>query len=984
MSSKLLNSDEKLKVIVKNLNEQQKEAISSGDGPLLIIAGAGTGKTNVITRRVAYLLASNRAKPEEILALTFTDKAAAEMEERVDTLVPYGCTQMQISTFHAFGDKVLREHALELGLDPEFEVLTQPEQIIFIKEHLFDFPLQYYRPLGDPTRFIRALVTVFSRARDEDISIEEYNAYIKKLKEKVKKDTEDKALEEFLTQQEEIASSFKIYQRLKEKHGKVDFGDQFYKTLQLLRTHPLILQEYQRRFRHILVDEFQDTNYAQFQLVKLLAARHKNITVAADDDQSIYKFRGAAVSNILNFMEMYPEAKLISITKNYRSTQQILDVAYRLIIYNNPDRLEVKKDIDKHLMASNPTGRNPRHIHCDTVSTEAEKVASLIEQKIKTGKYKYQDFAILVRSNNDADPFLRALNMKGIPWRFSGNQGLYSRLEVRLAISFLRAISNLDDSVSLYNLASSEIYQLDMLSLTMCMRAATRNNRRLFDVFRNLDKYFETEQISITSRATMDKIVSDIKKYIEFSRRETSGKVLYKFLNDTGYLKRLTKEETLQADEKIQNLSKFFDIVRNFERLTERDRVTAFVAHLDMLISAGDDPAVVEADLDMPAVNILTIHKAKGLEFRVVFLVSLVMGKFPWPKRRDRIELPDELIKDILPLGNFHVQEERRLFYVGMTRAKEELYLTSARDYGGERLRKLSQFVVEALGKPKEEILPLKSSARQVIERSAPTPEGSEGVLEGEVPEDKILFLSWRKIDDYFTCPLKYKYVHILRVPVTEHHAVVYGKLLHDCVNFYYKNKMGNKNIDLNDLLNYYRENWRSEGYLNKAHEQERFERGLVTLESFFMREEERKILPAYLEKEFKINIGFEKIVGRFDRIDILDDKIYIIDYKSSSVAEKKEADKRAHQSMQMGIYALMYKLIYGNMPQEMQLYFLESGIIGCAKKSEADLEKVTKEIKKVAVGIRGQNFEAKPKYNACQWCAYNQICPHTAYKTSV
>lgn len=973
----------KLKLILKGLNEQQKEAVTSGDGPLLIIAGAGTGKTNVITRRVAYLLATDRTRPEEILALTFTDKAAIEMEERVDMLVPYGCTQMQISTFHAFGDKVLREHALELGIDPEFEVLTQPEQIIFIKEHLFDFPLQYYRPLGDPTRFIKALVTVFSRARDEDISVEEYSDYIKKLKEKTKEDAEDKALEEFLIQQEEIASSFKIYQRLKEKHGKVDFGDQFYKTLQLLRTHPLILREYQSRFKYILVDEFQDTNYAQFQLVKLLAAKHKNITVAADDDQSIYKFRGAAVSNILNFIKTYPEAKMISITKNYRSTQQILDMAYRLITYNNPDRLEVKKNIDKHLVASNPPGQSPCHIHCDTVFTEAEKVASLIEEKVKTGKYKYQDFAILVRSNNDADSFLRALNMKGIPWRFSGNQGLYSRPEVRLAISFLRAISNLDDSISLYNLASSEIYRLDMLSLTMCMRRATRNNRGLFDVFKNLDKYFEAEQISITNRATIDKIVSDIKKYIEFSRRETSGKVLYKFLNDTGYLKRLTKEETLQADEEIQNLSKFFDIVRNFERLTERDRVTAFVAHLDMLIRAGDDPAVVEADLDMPAVNILTIHKAKGLEFRVVFLVSLVAGRFPWPKRRDRIELPDELIKDILPLGDFHIQEERRLFYVGMTRAREELYLTSAQDYGGERLRKISQFVIEALDKPKEETLPLKSSARQVIERSAPIPKESEGALGGKMSEDKILSLSWRKIDDYFTCPLKYKYVHILRVPVTEHHTVVYGKLLHDCVNFYYKNKMGNKNINSNDLANFYRENWRSEGYLNNAHEQERFDRGLMTLESFFKREEERKILPAYLEKEFKINIGFEKIVGRFDRIDILDDKVYIIDYKSSSVAEKKEADKRARQSMQMGIYALVYKLIYGKIPQEMHLYFLESGIVGCVKKAEGDLEKVTEKIKEVAVGIRGQSFEAKPKYNACQWCAYNQICPYTAYKTA-
>jgi DNA helicase-2/ATP-dependent DNA helicase PcrA len=985
MDKTLLNVNNKnIEAILKDLNEQQREAVVSGDGPLLIIAGAGTGKTTVITRRVAYLLASGRAKPQEILALTFTDKAAAEMEERVDVLVPYGCTQMQISTFHAFGDKVLREHALELGLDPEFEVLTEPEQVIFIREHLFDFPLEYYRPLGDPTRFIGALVAVFSRARDEDISVEEYMEYVEKLKGKVEKDRENKALREFFIQQEEIANSYKTYQKLKEEYGKVDFGDQFFRSLELFRTHPLILEEYQKRFKYILVDEFQDTNYAQFQLVKLLAEKHKNITVAADDDQSIYKFRGAAVSNILNFIETYPQAKLISITKNYRSTQKILDSAYRLITNNNPDRLEVKKNIDKHLVGLTKEGQEPVYVHCDTISTEAEKVASLIEEKVKTGNYKYQDFAILVRSNNDADPFLRALNMRGIPWRFSGNQGLYSRPEVRLAISFLRVISNLEDSVSLYNLASSEIYQLDMLSLTKCMNISSRRNRRLFDIFENLDKYFEPDEISATARATIDKITSDIKKYLEFSRQETSGKVLYKFLSDSGYLKRLTKEETLRADEKIQNLAKFFGIVRNFERLTDKDRVAAFVKHLDMLISAGDDPAVVEADLDIPAVNILTIHKAKGLEFRVVFLVSLVMGRFPWPRRKDRIELPDELVKDILPSGDFHIQEERRLFYVGMTRAKEELYLTSAQDYGGERLRKVSQFVIEALGISNEEIPPLKSSALEIIERSAPTQRENEVELEGKVPEDKILSLSWRQIDDYFTCPLKYKYVHILRVPVTEHHTVVYGKLIHTCVNFYYKNKIGGKKIGLSDLLDYYRENWRSEGYLNKAHEEKRFEVGRMTLESFFQREEEKKILPTYLEKEFKVAIGFEKLVGRFDRIDVVNGKVYIIDYKSSSVKDKKEADKRTRQSLQMDIYTLAYKLTFDKLPEAVQLYFLESGIVGSAKKEESNLEKVIDRIKEVSTGIRQQNFEAKPKYNACYWCAYSQICPYTAYKTTV
>ncbi|MFH1855845.1 MAG: ATP-dependent DNA helicase [Candidatus Omnitrophota bacterium] len=980
-----MDNNEKISLISEGLNDQQKEAVTAGGGPLLIVAGAGTGKTTVITKRVAYLIASGLAAPNEILALTFTDKAAAEMEERVDMLVPYGCTQMQISTFHAFGDKILREHALEVGLNPEFEVLTKPEQIIFITEHLFDFPLDYYRPLSNPAQSVDALVTVFSRARDEDISPEEYLTYVERLKKSVAENQEDEALQELFIQQREVANSFKIYQDLKYKNNKIDFGDQVSKALELLRAHPLLLSKYQDRFKYILVDEFQDTNYAQFQLVKLLSSKYKNITVAADDDQSIYKFRGAAVSNILNFTESYPEARLISITKNYRSTQKILDSAYRLITHNNPERLEIKKNIDKRLIgADNKDALQPTHIHCDTVSTESDKIASIIEEKVRSGQYEYKDFAILVRSNNDADPFLRALNMKSIPWRFSGNRGLYSRPEIRLAISFLKIIADAGDNLSLYNLAGSEVYGLDMFNLSRIMAVSSRKNVSLFEIFKDMDKHPEIGAVSPQARAVIEKIVKDIEECLEFSRDESSGRVLYKFLSDTTYLKRLIEKQSLSGDAKIQNLAKFFDRVRNFERLADKDRVPAFVKHLDMLINAGDDPAVVEADLDIPAVNVLTIHKAKGLEFKVVFLVSLVAQKFPSRSRKDRIELPAELIKDILPEGDFHIQEERRLFYVGMTRAREELYLTSAQDYGGKRLRKISQFITEALGMSQEETMALKASPLEVIERSAPVPDSGVFAVAGEMPDNQTLSLSWRKIDDYFSCPLKYKYVHVLRVPVKEHHAVVYGKVIHDCVNFYYRNKISAKEITLDGILDYYRQIWRSEGYLDKAHEGKRFIAGLKTLEDFFKREEEQNILPSHLEKEFRINIGFEKITGRFDRIDIINDKIYIIDYKTSLVKDKKDADKRTQQSMQMDIYALACKFMYDKLPAAVSLYFLESGVRGEAVKKENDLEKAVEKIKEVSIGIRQQRFSAEPKYNACEWCAYCQICPHTAYKTTV
>ena len=963
--------------ILNNLNPEQKKAVVHDKGPLLIIAGAGTGKTRVITRRIAYLIASKRAEPQQILALTFTDKAAAEMEERADVLVPYGYADIWVSTFHAFGERVLSEKALEIGMDSKFKVLTKAEQIIFIKERLFEFPMDYYRPLGNPDSFIKALVSVFSRARDEDVSPGEYLAYAEKLKKKLKKEPGNRELSELAKKEKEAALCYQKYQELKLKEGMIDFGDQFFLTLKILREHPTILKEYQQRFKYILVDEFQDTNYAQFELVKLLAGGHGNLTVSADDDQSIYKFRGAAISNVIGFLDTYQDAKKVVITKNYRSSQPILDCAYRLIEHNNPDRLEVKAGIDKRLRGISKKGHLPRHLYYDTLSHEADAVSELIKEKVDKGKYTYQDFAILVRSNNDAEPFLQAMNMKAIPWRFSGNQGLYSRPEIRLATAFFRVLSNLSDSVSLFYLASSQIYKVKMEALTLFMNYARRRNSSLYNVFKEADNLVFSIGVEAEEADKIKRFLNDIDKFLEASRNLPAGNVLYMFLSETGYLNYLTKQENQDSEDKIKNLSKFFEIVKNFSSLTEKDRVPMFVSHLDLLINSGDDPAVVEADLDIPAVNVLTVHKAKGLEFPVVFLVSLVMGKFPWPRRREAIRLPDDLVKDILPVGDFYLQEERRLFYVAMTRAKKELFMTSSRDYGGKRPRKVSVFVLEALDLPKADFEPYKSNALETIKRHTPRADSPKTKKAG-IADDKIIDLNAYKMDDYLTCPLKYKYIHILGVPIFRHHTVIYGKILHDVVGEYFQNKMNKKKIMLDNLLAFYEKIWINEGYLTKAHEKERFNTGRETIKSFFEREEKIKKLPARIEEPFKIILNRDRISGRFDRLDEDGNEAVIIDYKSSNVKEQKKADKKTKDSVQLGLYALAYREKRGRLPDRVELHFLESGLIGGAKKTDGDINNVLEKIKEVSGGIRRQDFEAKPAYLACQYCPYSQICPNT------
>jgi len=963
--------------ILDRLNAEQREAVTFGEGPLMVVAGAGTGKTRVITHRIAYLIASKRARPEEILALTFTDKAAAEMEERVDVLVPYGFANVWISTFHSFGDHLLRQYALELGLTPDFQVLAEAEQNIFFRQHLFEYPLDFYRPLGNPTRFISSLLALFSRAKDEDVSPEEYLAFAERLRQEAAAHPEDAELQEQAARQLEVARAYACHQRLLAESGKVDFGDQVSLVLKLLREHPAVLKELQQRYRYILVDEFQDTNYAQFVLLRLLAGDNGNITVVADDDQSIYKFRGAAISNVINFLHTFPQARLVVLKENYRSTQQILDAAYRLIAHNNPNRLEVQKGISKQLRAQRSDGPPVVHRHFDTLSSEADAVASLIEQKMRTGGYCYRDFAILVRANNHADPFLRSLNMKGIPFQFSGSRGLYSREEVRLLINFLRTLSNPDDSVSLFHLAQSEVYQFPPLDLARCASYAKGRNLSLFQVFETLPQLPDLT-VSAEAQATASKIVDNTRKFLELARANNAGVVLYRFLTDSGLLKRLTSGQTVEGEVQLLNIARFFEIVRSFCAMATEDRVQEFVVHLDALIQAGDDPPTAQADIDLDAVNVLTVHKAKGLEFRVVFLVGLVQDHFPTRARSESLSLPKELVKDILPEGDVHLQEERRLFFVGMTRAKEELYLTSARDYGGKRPRKVSQFILEALDTVRADDSYERPSAVEVIQRHAP-PAQAVPDLAAPIPEHQLLTLSHHQIDDYLTCPLKYKYIHVLRVPLLPHHTIVYGQAIHKAIEEYHRRKVAGLPVSVEILHETFRRSWSSQGFLSREHEEQRFATGLKALELFFQREEEAGCTPLLVEQDFSFLLANDRVTGRWDRVDVRNGALYIVDFKSSAVQEQDKANDEAKRSLQLSIYALGYREAYGRTPDFVELRFVESGLIGRAAVTDKLLAKAEEDIKTAAQGIRRRHYTPTPDDHTCQYCAYNQICPATS-----
>ncbi len=973
--------------LLADLTARQRKAVTHGEGPLLIVAGAGTGKTTVITRRIAWLIAEKRALPSEILALTFTDRAAAEMVERVDRLVPYGHTDADISTFHAFGDRLLRAHALEAGLSDRSTVLSRAEQIILLREHLFELPLDRYRPLGDPTRFLSSLVTLIGRLRDEDIGPQAYLDAARDLAERSAAAPQDEALAEEASRHAELAATFQAYEQLMRTTDRLDFGDQVGLALRLLRDHRSVLEEVRARYRYILVDEFQDTNLAQWEIVRLLAEPHGNVTVVGDDDQSIYRFRGAALGNILGFRDAYPKATTAVLVDNYRSRQAILDAAHRLIGHNDPDRLEAREGLDKRLRTRRrferpePAAGPIESLAFATGSDEADAVADRIGASLRSGRQP-GDHAILVRGNRDADPYLRSLNMARIPWRFSGTAGLYRQAEVRVLISFLRSVNDPDDSVSLYDLATSEIFGLAAADVTLALTKARRRRSSLAVALADAVADPEHSPFGVRAIEVVQRLLGSLEAHRAMSTERSSGELLYHFISTSGWLGRLAAEAREAGDERLANVARFFEIVRRQGSLLRDDRLPFLTAQLDTLIETGDDPSTADVDPDEgQAVHVLTYHKAKGLEFNVVFMVGLADDRFPGRERRDALELPDALTTEAVVTADQHVAEERRLFYVGMTRAREELVFSSAQDYAGRRTRGASRFVAEALdlppATPADTIRPalLDQLARHETSPTTPT-------VARPAPQlgDRPLTLSFGQISDYLDCPARYRYGHVVRIPTPASHQMVYGRALHAAVQAYHRRQMSGETMSLESLHAALDANWESVGFLTRAHEEARRAAAHETISRFWDDQQRDPARPISVERDFTVAFGRDRLRGRYDRVDRDEaGRVVITDYKSSDVRDLGTANRRARDSLQLSIYALAHEAEQGTLPDELALHFLESGITGRAAPTEKRLEKAQEQLTRASSGIRAGQFEATPSAMRCGYCPFREICPDAA-----
>ncbi|MFH1583000.1 MAG: UvrD-helicase domain-containing protein [Candidatus Falkowbacteria bacterium] len=1007
--------------LLENLNQEQLRAVLRKDGPLLIVAGAGTGKTTVITQRVAYLIEQGLAKSDEILALTFTEKAAAEMEERVGSLLPIGYFDLWISTFHSFAERILKEHGLSIGLPGDFKLLNEFEQWALVKKNLDKFELDYYRPLGNPTKFIRALLKHFSRAKDEDISPAAYLEYADGLKQDLdqtlsgaSKVMAKEAAEQETLRLNEIADAYHVYQQLLLDNNAMDFGDLINYTLKLFRQRPAILEKYIKQFKYILVDEFQDTNWAQYELIKLLAAPANNLTVVGDDDQSIYRFRGASMSNILQFKKDFSKSEEIILVKNYRSAQNILDLSYEFIKQNNPNRLEwqLKKDkkLSKKLMAEN-SGAGVIEVLRGADLAEEVKLAAdkIIEIKTKDKAAGWSDFAVLVRANDSANDFMAEFERRGLPYIFGASRGLYIKPLIMDVTAYFKLLDNYHESLALYRILNLPIFNFTCEELVNFNYLARKKAWSLFEVINNGGIL----KFSANLEKKIKPVLAFIAKHSILAREKPASEVFLAFMNDSGYLKYLAKSGDQKNLEAINLLNQFLKRIKTFENSSPDKSVKAFLEELNLEMEAGEEGGLApDLEAGPEAVKILTVHAAKGLEFKYVFIAKVVDKRFPTIERKEQIELPDALVKEILPEGDVHLEEERRLFYVAMTRAKSDLYFSWAPDYGGARDKKPSRFLHE-LGLVKK-IVPLNKGDTRPTECQSFGREGGLKTLAQEQfiksplpPLDKggkiPSHFSYSQLAAYSACPYQYRFAHILKIPTMGKEQFSFGKTLHATLQklfvllnekkglgqaelFGGKAKPPEGSITFEEILKLYEQSWVDDWFESKKKKQERKKQGQEILKVFYEKYKDNWPLALFLEKgfNFKVTDGRDSYVvrGVVDRIDQADPStgsgraggLKLVDYKTGKPKDKLTFGEKE----QLLIYQLAIQELFKQEVKILAFYYLDNNseveFIGSAK----DLEKIKAKIINTIKEIKQGRFEAKPGA-LCAWCDFKEICEFRA-----
>ncbi|WP_408004858.1 DNA helicase PcrA [Radiobacillus kanasensis] len=631
--------------LLAGLNEQQRKAVQHTEGPLLIMAGAGSGKTRVLTHRIAYLLGEKEVSPRSILAITFTNKAAREMKDRVYKLVGPEGASIWVSTFHSMCVRILRRDIDRIGMNSNFTILDGSDQLSAIKQVQKELNI-------DPKKFEpRAMLGAISSAKNELITPEEYS----------------KNANDFFEKQ--VASVYESYQRKLLKNQSLDFDDLIMRTIQLFERVPEVLEYYQLRFQYIHVDEYQDTNHAQYILVKKLAERYQNLCVVGDSDQSIYRWRGADIQNILSFEKDYPSASVVFLEQNYRSTKSILDAANAVIERNNGRK-------PKKLWTDNNEGTKIKYYQAATEQEEGLFVADKVEEFVRSGEYKYRDIAILYRTNAQSRSIEETFVKANIPYQIVGGTKFYDRKEIKDMLAYLRLISNPDDDLSFTRVVNEPKRGIGKTSIDRLQAYAAEHGISLYQTVQEVD----FTGVSPKAASALASFGAMIRNWTQQQEFLSATDMVEEVLQRTGYEEMLRNERSLEAQSRLENLEEFKSVTQHFEQSSEDKSLIAFLTDLALI---ADIDQVDEDPFSDDKATLMTLHSAKGLEFPIVFLIGMEENVFPHSR-----SLMDEE----------EMQEERRLAYVGITRAEKMLHITHAKMrtlFGRTNMNPASRFIRE-------------------------------------------------------------------------------------------------------------------------------------------------------------------------------------------------------------------------------------------------------------------------------------------------
>ncbi len=967
------------------MNDAQRRAITHGQGPLLVIAGAGTGKTRVITERIRHLLDTDPSLGgENILGLTYTKKAAGEMKSRVVKTCGERGKNVTMATFHAFCETLLKE------IDPKVTVLEDVDHWILLRRNMARLKLEKYRRLAEPGQFLGDFLRFFSRCQDELVSSDDYQRYADELEGDLQAERkqldEDTYLErvENVALQKEIARAYKASEELLADKKYFSFGSLITWTVKLLRDDAALRERFQLRYKHILVDEFQDTNIAQLELLLLLSPEPRNIVVVGDNDQAIYRFRGASFGSFKLFLERFAGWKTgqdstrfrVTLTENYRSTPNILRVATQVIAQN-----EVSADFpNKVLSPTREEGERIRVVELATEDEEALWVANELERLHRAGN-PWRDFAVLYRQHAHRDRLVEELSLRNIPFVITRLSILEHSL-VRDVLAYLRLIAKPYDDIACARVLAAPAWHLEPVDLVrLAERTRKKRGTSLYDALQSP----QSELPFNPSAATLSELLEFASAQRKTMKRRTAREIL-------GALTEWLEIPQLAGMRDRRYVTQLAQFLKDWEPKSDTRSLPEFLEYLDYFEQAG---GVVCLDDDPPgdAVQLMTVHGAKGLEFPHVFLLRVNHGAFPPRERLPLFEFPANLMKEELPAGQFHIQEERRLFYVALTRAERKLTITTLTEKKG----KVPTFIEDILMEPsvkRRDVLQIAPKVRPRDEdaRAASGRNNGASALFPSLsqrprifskiadwaetfhpPSPEPLKLSASAVDNYRKCPQQFLFGRVWSLKEGPQATLTFGSVMHTTIKRFVDQLRKGVKLPFDEVARIFETEWTSAGFEDDYQEGEYKKDGIEQLRAFHATLLENP--PEILEQEKAFELPLENNViinGRIDQINSLGrNDVEIIDYKTGK--SRKEADAR--RDLQLSIYAIAAKEILELNPVRLVFYYLQNNQTQVTTRTAKQLDEAQKIVQEAAADIRAGEFSPKPGY-ACRTCAYEPICP--------